>query len=338
MEKLNVNDAIGRTLFHDVTKAADGFKGSLFKRGHKISKEDIPLLLDIGKKTVYVEDESSKDEIHEDDAALHLSLLCKCDGAHFTPISEGKTVLVADRKGYFRVNDVLLREINSIYPITITTLSSDFRAESGARLASMRIIPLSCKKEVIEKAEKLCEGKTLLEYIDYKLKKVGIIITGSEVYEGRIKDKFEPLLREKLSYFPSSIVGVKISDDNKDMIKEAAFDFINKGAELLLFTGGMSVDSDDVTPLAIKELGANIISYGVPAQPGNMTLVGYKESLPILGVPSAAISLPTTLLDVLLPRIFADVEITKDYLVKLGNGGLCQMCKPCHFPNCQFCR
>lgn len=338
MEKLDVNSAVGRTLFHDVTKVSDGFKGTLFKRGHRIQKEDIPLLLDIGKKTVYVEDEASSNEIHEDDAALRLSKLCATDGAHFTPISEGKTVLIADRKGYFRVNKELLKAINSIYPITITTLSNDFRAEPMARLASMRIIPLCTKKEVLEKAESIAKGKKLLEFLDYTHRNVGIIITGSEVYEGRIKDKFEPLLREKLSYFPSSIVGVKISDDDKEMIKRNAEELIKNGADFLLFTGGMSVDSDDVTPGAIEELGADIISYGVPVQPGNMTLVAYKGNIPILGVPSAAISLPTTLLDVLLPRIFANIPITKDYLVSLGNAGLCQMCKPCHFPNCQFCR
>ena len=165
-----------------------------------------------------------------------------------------------------------------------------------------------------------------------------MIVTGSEIYNGRIKDKFEPVVREKLKKFPSEIIGIKICDDDLDMIVDSAKTLLNKGADMLIFTGGMSVDPDDLTPTAIRNLGADIISHGIPAQPGNMTLLAYLGDIPIMGVPGAAISLPTTMFDVLLPQTFTNLKLTKNDLVNLGDGGLCQMCKSCHYPNCTFGR
>jgi len=165
-----------------------------------------------------------------------------------------------------------------------------------------------------------------------------VIITGSEVYNGRIKDKFEPVVRNKMKAYPSEIIGITICDDDLDMIVKAAKKHLENGADFLIFTGGMSVDPDDLTPTAIRRLGADIVSHGVPSQPGNMTLVAYLDDAAILGVPGAAIKLPTTIFDVLLPQIFAGDRITKEELINLGNGGLCQLCKSCHWPNCTFGR
>ena len=195
-------------------------------------------------------------------------------------------------------------------------------------------------EEQIIRAEKLCEGRKLLDLRPYQYRKIGVIITGSEVYTGRIQDKFEPVVRQKMTKYPCEILGVTICDDDLDMIVAAGQAYLEQGADFLIFTGGMSVDPDDLTPTAIRRLGADIISHGVPAQPGNMTLVAYLNDVAILGVPGAAISLPTTIFDVLLPQIFAGDKLTKEDLIKLADGGLCQMCgsAKCHFPNCSFGR
>lgn len=337
MKKINVQDAIGMELCHDITEMKDGFKGAAFRRGHIIREEDISHLLDIGKRTVFVWEENAG-EIHEEDAALRMAAMAPVEGAHYTKPSEGKVLLMADRQGMFRVNTDLLREINSIGDITISTLPDHYPVEEGARLASMRIVPLVTKEEQIIRAEELCAGRELLALRPFTHKKVGIIITGSEVYSGRIKDKFEPVVRAKLSKYPSEILGVTICDDDLDMIVNAAKTYLEQGADFLIFTGGMSVDPDDLTPTAIGKLGASIVSHGAPSQPGNMTLVAYLDKVAILGVPGAAISLPTTLFDVLLPQIFTGDKLTKQDLIRLGDGGLCQLCKSCHFPNCTFGR
>ena len=337
MKKINVENAVGLELCHDITAMRDGFKGAAFKRGHIIEEEDIPKLLDLGKRTVFVW-EANAGEIHEEDCALRMAAMAPVEGAHYTGPSEGKVLLFADRRGMFRVNTRLLEEINSIGDITISTLPDHFPVEEGARLASMRIVPLVTQEEQIIKAEKLCAGEKLLDLRPYKPRKLGVIITGSEVYSGRIKDKFEPVVRAKMTRYPAEILGVSICDDDLDMIEGAARKYLDMGADFLIFTGGMSVDPDDLTPSAIRRLGAEIISHGLPAQPGNMTLVAYLGDIPILGVPGAAISLPTTMFDVLLPQIFAGDRFTKQDLIRLGDGGLCQMCKSCHFPNCTFGR
>ncbi len=337
MKKVKVQDAIGMTLCHDITAMVDGFKGAAFKRGHVITQEDIPKLLDIGKQHVFIWEENAG-EIHEEDAARRLSQMTTVDGAHYGSVSEGKIQLFADQDGMFRVDKALLAAVNRIGDITITTLPDHYPVKAGDRLASMRIVPLVTEERQIAEAEALCAGKQLYDLRPFKPLKVGIIITGSEIYHGRIKDKFERVARAKLAHYPAEILGVHVCDDELDMIVGAGRALLAEGAELLIFSGGMSVDPDDLTPSAIREMGAEIISYGVPSQPGNMTLVAYLDQAALLGVPGAAISRPTTMFDVLLPQIFCGDLLTKDDLIRLGEGGLCQMCDNCHFPNCTFGR
>lgn len=337
MKKIKIEEAVGMQLCHDITAMRDGFKGPAFRRGHVITEEDIPKLLDIGKRTIFVWEENA-DEIHEEDAALRMAQMAAIDGAHYTGPSEGKMLLFADQDGMFRVNCRLLQKINAIGDLTIATLPDHYPARKGDRLASMRIVPLVTKEAQIAEAEALCKQEKLLELLPYQARKTGVIVTGYEIYSGRIADKFEPVVRRKLADYPGEILGVTICNDEESMIADAARRYLDMGADFLIFTGGMSVDPDDITPSAIRSLGAEIIRHGVPAQPGNMTLVAYLEDIPILGVPGAAISLPTTIFDVLLPAVFTGQKISREDLIRLADGGLCQMCGVCHYPNCTFGR
>ena len=337
MKKVRVEDAVGMELCHDITAMRDGFKGAAFKRGHIIEESDIEELLDIGKQHIFVWEENAG-EIHEEDAACRMAQMAPMERTYKKGPSEGKILYFAEERGLFRVDRELLRQINSIGDITISCLPDHYPVEKDDRLVSMRIVPLVTKEEQIIEAEKLCEGKNLFALRPYLNKKLGVVITGSEVYHGRIKDKFEPVIRQKMKQFPCEIVGVTICDDDLDMICEAAKAHLKNGADFLIFTGGMSVDPDDLTPTAIRRLGAEIITHGVPSQPGNMTLVAYLDDIPVLGVPGAAISLPTTILDVLLPQLFTGDKITKEELINLGDGGLCQLCGRCQWPNCTFGR
>ena len=337
MKKIKVQDAVGMKLCHDITEMNDGFKGAAFKRGHIIQEQDIGHMLRIGKQHIFVWEETAG-EVHEDDCARRMAAMAPVEGAHYTEPAEGKVLLIADRRGMFRVNGQLLNKINSIGDITICTLPDHYPVEAGARLASMRIVPLVTKEEQIAEAEGLCGKEKLLDLRPYRHKKVGVIITGSEVYHGRIQDRFEPVIRAKMKQYPSEFVGIRICEDDLGEIVNAAKAHLENGADFLIFTGGMSVDPDDLTPTAIRELGADIVRYGVPSQPGNMTLVAYLGDIPILGVPGAAIKLPTTVFDVLLPQIFSGDKISGEELRGLAEGGLCQMCKACHWPNCTFGR
>ena len=337
MKKVAVENAVGMALCHDITGMYDGFKGAIFKRGHVIQPEDVSKLLDVGKRTIFVWEDHAG-EIHEEDAARRMAAMAPVEKAHYTEPSEGKVLLMAEERGMFRVDTELLRQINSIGDLTIATLPDHYPVEVGDRLASMRIVPLVTQEEQILRAEALCKGKKLLGLRPYRNKKLGVVITGSEVYHGRIKDKFEPVVRAKMKKYPCEIVGVTVCDDDLDMIAAAARKHLENGADFLIFTGGMSVDPDDLTPTAVRQLGAEIITHGVPSQPGNMTLVAYLGDVPVLGVPGAAISLPTTVFDVLLPQIFTGDKLTKADLIRLAEGGLCQLCKSCHFPNCSFGR
>ena len=337
MKKVPVEQAVGLPLCHDITAMYDGFKGAAFRRGHIIAPEDVEKLLNLGKKQVFIWEENAG-EIHEEEAALRLAAMAPVANAHYVGPSEGKVLLIVDGPGMFRVDRGLLSRINTIGDITIATVPDHYPVTPGMRLASMRIVPLVTKLKQIEAAEALCREKKLLDLRPYRQLKAGVIITGSEVYTGRIQDKFQPVVRRKLAQYPCDILGVTLCDDDPAMIVAAAERYLQQGAELLIFTGGMSVDPDDITPTAIRALGASIITHGVPAQPGNMTLVGYRGEVAILGIPGAAISLPTTMFDVLLPQVFTGDKLTKEDFVSLGDGGLCLQCPVCHFPACPFGR
>ena len=337
MKKIKIQDAVGMELCHDITEMNADFKGAAFRRGHIIQQSDIAHLLRIGKEHDYVWEEHTG-EILEDDCARRLAAMAPVTGAHYTDPAEGKVLLLADQRGMFRVNRRLLNQINSIGDITICTLPDHYPVEAGDRLASMRIVPLVTREAQILRAEQLCNEESLLPLHPYQHKKVGVIITGNEIFHGRIQDRFAPVIRKKIAQYPSEVVGITVCEDDLEFIKKAAQKHLACGADFLIFTGGMSVDPDDLTPAAIRQLGADIVSYGVPSQPGNMTLVAYLGNIPILGVPGAAIKLPTTVFDVLLPQIFADIPIGKDDLVNLADGGLCRMCQVCHWPNCTFGR
>ena len=338
MRKVKTEEAVGLTLCHDITAVRDGFKGRAFQRGHVVTEADIPKLLDLGKRHLFVWEEQAG-EIHEEDAALRLAALAPSFPQ--TGPSEGKVSLSAACGGLFRVNVPLLTSLNSIGDITITSLPDHYPVRRGQTVASMRIVPLVCPEpEIVEAERRAAASETpLFQLLPYRERvKTGVIITGSEVYSGRVQDKFEPLVRRKLSAFGAEILSCTLCDDDLSMLNEAIQALLAQGADLIVMTGGMSVDPDDLTPTAIRGSGAAVVTQGLPAQPGNMFTLAYLGKTAIVGVPGAAIHRQTTVFDVLLPQLMTGVPLRKEDLTRLGDGGLCQQCGNCHWPNCTFGR
>lgn len=339
MEKIAVQDAVGTILCQDITKIIPGeFKGRAFKKGHVIREEDVETLLNLGKEHIYVW-APEPGEIHENDAALRLAEATAGQNISFGEPNEGKCSLTAEVKGLFKVNSQLLYEINLVDMVSIASLPTNFPVEKDQKLAGARVIPLVVPEEQVLQVEKLCrEQGAAFQVKPYHKLKAGIITTGSEVYKGRIEDKFGPVMKEKIAAFESELLGHVLCDDDLDMIESSIHNFVNQGADLIILTGGMSVDPDDLTPGAIKKSGARIVTYGVPAQPGNMFLCAYLGKTVLVGVPGCAMFNRTTVLDVVLPRIFAGEELVKADFIKMGEGGLCSACKECTYPQCYFGR
>lgn len=339
MKKIKVQDAVGMTLCHDISKVVPGeFKGTRFKRGHVIRPEDIPELLNLGKEHIFVFEEGAG-EIHEDDAAIRIAQAVMGPNLFYEGPREGKTVLKAEIRGLFKLNSSLLKEINSIEYVTVTSLPNNFPVEAGDRVAGGRIIPLTIEEEKILQLEELCRSQgAVFEVKPYRKLKVGIIITGNEVFKGRIPDKFAPVLDSKLKAYETEILGRVFCPDDISALDEAVAGFLGREADLIILTGGMSVDPDDLTPGAIKNCGAEVVTHGVPVQPGNMFMLAYKGKTTLIGVPGAAIYHKTTVLDVFLPRIFAGDIITKEEISSMGEGGLCLGCDVCRYPICYYGR
>ncbi|KYO66804.1 molybdopterin-binding protein [Thermovenabulum gondwanense] len=338
MKILPVEKAVGMILCQDVTKIVPGeFKGRAFKKGHIIKEEDIQELLKLGKEHVYVW-EAREGEIHEDEAAIRIARSVSGENVVFDEPYEGKSSLKSAIKGLLKVDQELLYEINSVDLVTVASLPDNFTVEEGQKIAGARVIPLVIDEEIIKKVEMICSERKIFNVKPYRKMKAGIITTGSEVYKGRIKDRFGPIMIKKLEYFGAEFLGQIFCPDDVNLIIKGINEMLEKNAEVVILTGGMSVDADDLTPKAIKECSEHVVTYGAPVQPGNMFMLAYRGNSALLGVPGCAMYHRTTILDAILPRIFIGERLKKEDFIKMGLGGLCQGCEVCRYPNCYFCR
>ena len=337
MKQIRIEDSVGCILSHDVTKIVPGeFKGRLFKKGHVIREEDIPKLLDIGKEHIYVW-EPKKGQLHENDAAIRVKDLVLGQGCYISEeIKEGKIDFFANTQGIVKINKDLLLKLNLLGEIIVSTIHNNTPVKKGEKIGATRVIPLIIDEKKILEAEKIIKEK-IISVEEIKPKKAVLITTGNEVYKGRIKDASLPVMKEKLEYYGSEIVKQIILPDNKEMITENILKAIEEDkVDMIICTGGMSVDPDDVTPSAIKDCNGEIVTYGAPVLPGAMFLLAYYKNIPILGVPSCAMYSKRTIFDLVLPRILADEKLSFEDIARFGNGGMCLNCEICSFPHCSF--
>lgn len=340
MKEIRTVDAVGQILCHDITQIIkDQKKGVLFKKGHVVREEDIPALLSVGKEHLFVW-EKKEGMLHENEAAEILYKISAGEHMHGSEIKEGKIELIADCDGLLKIRRDALQAVNSLGEMMIASRHGDFPVRKGDKIAGTRIIPLVIEKEKMDRAEKAAGETPIFSILPFRNKKAGIVTTGSEVQKGLIKDTFTPVLREKLDEYACSVVGQTTPGDDRKQITEDILNFIREGADLVICSGGMSVDPDDRTPGAIKDTGAEIVTYGAPVLPGAMLLLAYYKiedrTVPILGLPGCVMYAKRTVFDLILPRIMADDRICAKEISAYGEGGLCLNCQTCTFPNCGF--
>ncbi len=337
MKQIKTTEAVGHVLCHDMTQIIPGVKkDAAFRKGHIVTEEDIPVLLSMGKENLYVW-EKTPGMLHEDEAAKALYDICCNEYMEGSEIKEGKISLKATADGVFQADTARLDAINAIGEIIIATRHSNFPVKKGETLAAMRVIPLVIEEVRLRTANEIAGREPLLRLLPFTKKKAAIITTGTEVYTGRIKDTFGPVIREKLAEYGVEVLGHTILDDNPDKITQAIHKAAADGADLICCTGGMSVDPDDTTPSAIRNTGAELVTYGAPVLPGAMFLLAYyQDKIPVMGLPGCVMYNKRTIFDLILPRVLAGEKLTAKDLTTLGEGGLCLGCEVCHFPNCGF--
>ena len=334
-KKVRVEDSVGSLLAYDLTKIVkDEYKGPAFRKGHIIKEEDIEHLKKMGKYNIFVI-EFGENEIHEEEAAKIIADAIMGDNLSQTKPSEGKISIMAEERGVLKINEEALYKINSIDMLMLATRHTNTLVEKGMTIAGTRIIPLTINKDNLDEINSIeKEYGKIINIVPLKKLKVGICVTGTEVYEGLIKDKFGPVLENKVKSLGGEIIGVRYSPDYEDRIKTEIESFIAEGADLAMVSGGMSVDADDVTPLAIRKAANDVVTYGSPVLPGAMFMLAYKGETPIIGIPACGMFHRITVLDLVLPRIFTKEKLNKTDISKLGHGGLCLNCEICNYPVC----
>ncbi len=337
MKTIAVEHSVGTVLCHDITRIVPGGeKGPAFRRGHVVREEDIPALLDIGKANLYVFDPADG-YVHEDTAAIRLSRAAAGQGIVFSEPKEGKVTLIAAHDGLLSIDVDGLAGLNWIEDVSFGTIHGNQRVRKGRVLGGTRVIPLVVPEELLVEAEKVCgEHRPIIEVKPLRPARVGVVTTGSEVFNGRIKDGFGPLLRAKFDDLGSEVVDQTFVSDQVDMTVEAILRLVREGADFIAVTGGMSVDPDDQTPAAIRKTGARVVSYGAPTYPGAMFMLAYLGDTPILGLPGCVMYYRASIFDLIVPRILAGEKIERRDIVALGHGGFCENCESCRYPACGF--
>ncbi len=322
LKVIPVEEAVGTRLAHDITEIIPGgHKGPRFRRGHLIAEEDVPRLLDVGKAHLYIMDLAA-DELHEEDAAERLARAAAGAGLTLTGPSEGRVNLLADKDGMLEVDEELLFRFNELGDLILATLRSGEFVREGTVVGGTRTIPVVVKEELVARAEALCKDKSLVSVTAMPAKKVFLLVTGSEVFTGRIKDGFEPAVREKVEGMGSTLEPAVLAPDDPDVIAGHIKDFAASGAEVILVSGGMSVDPDDLTPEGIRRSGADVVSHGFPVLPGSMFLMSYLGDIPVLGLSGCVLHDPVTAFDFMLPTLLAGNRVTRDDILQMGHGGL----------------
>lgn len=338
MKEIKTVDALGHVLCHDITEIVkDEVKHPRFKKGHVVREEDIPVLLRLGKENLFVW-EKEDGMVHEDEAVEYLADLSLNENMTRKGPSEGKVDGFAAIDGLFKVDIERLYKLNSYENMMIASRHNNTPVRKGDKLFGTRIIPLVIEEETMEKLKKDLGLEPIFQLKPYKLKKVGLVVTGSEVKNGLIKDTFGPVMESKVKDYGGELIYTAYPGDDKDLIGEEALRALEKGADLVLCTGGMSVDPDDKTPGAIKGISDTLVSYGAPVLPGAMFAMGYRDGKAIIGVPGCAMYSKRTILDLILPRLMAGEVVKREDIVKLGHGGLCLECQTCVYPDCGFGR
>ena len=337
MKLMKTEDAVGQVLCHDITQIIkDKTKGPVFRKGHIIRPEDIPVLLSVGKDTIYIW-ENDETMLHEDEAAAILRDLCLNEHMRASEAKEGKIELTAEIDGLLLIDVERLRAVNALGDMMIATRASGFMVRKGDKLCGTRVIPLVIKKERMELAKQAAGETPLMRLVPVRPRRYGVVTTGNEVYYGRIQDTFTPVIEGKLLEFGCEMAAHVTLNDDHEKITAAVLDMLAQGCEMVFCSGGMSVDPDDKTPLAIKNTGASTVSYGSPVLPGAMFLVSYMpDGRPVCGLPGCVMYARRTIFDLLLPYLVTDTPVTREMLAGLGHGGLCLNCPVCHFPNCGF--
>ena len=336
MKEVAVNQAVGTVLAHDLTQIIPGqYKGPKFKKGHIITEDDIPILLSMGKKHLFVLGKNDTD-VHENEAAYRIASKPAGEGIDLTEPSEGKIELKAAVDGLLKIDKEKLFQLVSQDEIMFATIHENIVVRKGEKLAGTRIIPLFVSKDILCKAEAILAGEPIIKIIPLKEMRVGVVTTGSEVYNGIIEDAFGPVLIKKFGHLGSKVEKQLFADDDEKMIADCINQLIKEGMDIIGITGGMSVDPDDRTPAGIRRAGGEVISYGAPVLPGAMFMLSYINDIPVVGLPGCVMYSCTSIFDLIVPRLLAGERITKQDINKLAHGGLCLNCKVCTFPVCGF--
>lgn len=337
MKSIPVQEAVGMVLSHDITRIVPGeFKGRAFKKGHVIREDDVPKLLNLGKDNIFVLD-LQEGFVHENDAALRLARAASGDGIALTEPSEGKVKMITTRNGLLKVNSAALQEINAIEQIVLATLHSNQQVTADTPVAGTRIIPLYTDNDRILAVEKICaECGPVVEVKPFRSLKVGLVTTGNEVFHGRIEDKFGPVLSAKFEAVGSKVIKQIFTPDDPAVIVASIRQLLDDDADMIVASGGMSVDPDDRTPASIKAAGAEVVTYGAPTFPGSMFMLAYIGDVPVIGVPGCAMYHKATVFELVVPRILAGERVSRADIVSLGHGGYCLGCSECRYPGCSF--
>lgn len=346
LRSIPVDEAVGKVALHDMTRIEPGVsKGPAVVAGQLITGGDLCRLQLMGRNSLYVTEGQtvSDDWLHENDVARTFGELMPGEGVSMDEnIREGKVNFRASRRGLLWVDETRLAAFNRVPEVMCATRHTGSVLDEGSRVAASRAIPLYLSRVHFLRAKSVLDQGPLFSVLPMRRAKVGVLVTGTEVFQGLIEDRFLPIIEQKARALDCEIVHACKAPDNADLIRQGVETLLDHGADVIVTTAGLSVDPDDVTRKGLLDAGLTDMLYGMPLLPGAMSLAGRIENggraAQVLGVPACALYHKTTALDVLLPYVLAGAPLSREFVSGLGHGGLCLECKTCSYPKCTFAK
>ncbi len=332
--QVQVDQAVGMVISHDLTQidVQQGYKGARFKRGHVVRQDDIPVLKSMGKNTLTII-HLEEGDVHEDEASSRLAARMAGEGIQVQGPEEGKVTLVAGWNGLAVYDEESLHTINSDESWALAAIPNKVPVKKGEPVAGIRTVPIVMSEETVARAESAALPFTVFPFHPLR---TALVTTGREILEGRIRDSFAPKLVRKLAAYGSTLMEQVVVGDDRAEISGAIRALIEKNAELIIVTGGMSIDADDCTAEAILEVSDEVVFNGVPVLPGARLMLGLQQRTKIVGAPACVAHDSWTSLDILLNRLFAGLIPSREEVRRWGVGGYCRKCRACNFPICSF--
>jgi hypothetical protein len=272
-------------------------------------------------------------DLHEDEAGRRVTSAVTGDGVEVEGPFHSRYNLKSRQRGLLVVDELRVHALNAIGAMSLFTRYNHEAVGAGKTVAGVKATPIVVPAAEVEAIEELAREASgpLVDVLPFIPKRASVIAT--EALHPRLRASFEQRVRDKLAWYGSELLGVAFVEADAGAVADAFRSAIERGAELFMAAGGNTLDPLDPILRALPAIGAEMVHFGAPADPGSMFWVARAGERPIFNLASCSMYSEATVIDLMLPLALAGLPVTTVDVVRLGYGGLLEEDLTFRFPD-----